>query len=219
MSSYSFLVGRPDKKPIFNHDGGDGEIAYSCDWVPLGWLALFEPRDVQVVEEPPDSDTYDPETSTRCPTLIRRRDAALKTLHRRRDRLMKVLPDYLRPQLRGLEDALGASSHPYVQAVVSDLDQFASFPGSEQELRDLVAALDGDDVKQWRRVLSHVDADMGKDLAHVEFSDMTGVAAVVGYLPEKFAISLTGAPVSAEKAVPAKAKATAKAKKKPRWKF
>jgi len=213
MSSYAFLIGRPDKRPVFSHQSGDNEIAYASDWVPIGWLALFEAKDVQLVEEPPDSETYDHDTSTRCPTLIRRREAALDTLAKRRERLMKVLPGHLQPQLHGLQAAVAASPLPYVQAVVSDLDMFVSFPGSEKTLRDLVATLDGDNVKQWRNMLSHVDTDVGKDLSQVEFSQMTGVSAVVGYLPERYSISLGATNKSVKKELP-----IAKTKK-PWWKF
>ena len=52
MSSYSYLIGRPDKRPLFSNRSGANEIAYAADWVPIGWLALFESKDVQVVEEP-----------------------------------------------------------------------------------------------------------------------------------------------------------------------
>lgn len=214
MSSYSFLVGRPDKKPVFNHGGGANEIAYATDWVPIGWLALFEPRDVQLVEEPEDSETYDPDSTTRCPTLIRRRDTALEVLRRRADRLGKVLPQHLLAQLHGLEAAVTASPLDYVQCVVTDLDMFVSHPGSEKMLRDLVATMDGDNVKQWRNMLSMVDTDMGKDLSKVQFSEMTGVAAVVGYLPEKYSVSLGATKASAAKALP-----IPPPPKKPWWKF
>ena len=215
MSSYSYLVGRPDKRPLFSNRSGVNEIAYASDWIPVAWLALFEPKDVQLVEEPPESETYDPDTATHCPTLIRRRDAALDVLRRRRERLMKVLPKHLQPQLHGLEAAIAASPLPYIQVVLSDLDMFGSFPGSEKMLRGLVATLDGDNVKQWRNMLAHVDTDMGKDLSHVQFSVMTGVAAVVGYLPEKYAVSLGATKKSVAKAIPiVKAKT-----KRPWWKF
>lgn len=213
MSSYSFLIGRPGKKPVFNHAGGANEIAYATDWVPIGWLAMFEPRDVQLVEEPEDSETYDPDSTTRCPTLIRRRDTALEVLRRRTDRLGKVLPQHLQAQLHGLEAAVAASPLHYVQCVVSDLDMFVSHPGSEKVLRDLVATMDGDNLKQWRSMLSLVDTDMGKDLSKVQFSEMTGVAAVVGYLPEQFSVSL-----GATKATVAKTMPIAQPKK-PWWKF
>lgn len=213
MSSYSFLIGRPDKKPVFNHGGGENEIAYAADWVPIGWLAMFEPRDVQLVEEPEDSETYDPDTTTRCPTLIRRRDTALDVLRRRTDRLGKVLPQHLQAQLHGLEAAVAASPLHYVQCVVSDLDMFVSHPGSEQVLRDLVATMDGDNVKQWRSMLSLVDTDMGKDLSKVQFSEMTGVAAVVGYLPEQFSVSLGATKTTVAKTMPIARP------KKPWWKF
>jgi hypothetical protein len=126
----------------------------SSDWVPIGWLAMFDPRDVQVVEEPVESDTYDPDTRTLCPTLIRKRDAALEALARRRERLAKILPPQLELQLHGLEAAVSACKTPYIQVVLSDLDSFASYRGSERLLRDLVATLDGDNAKQWRAMLA-----------------------------------------------------------------
>jgi len=214
VSSYSYLIGRPDKRPVFSHQTTENEIAHARDWVPIGWLALFEARDVQLIEEPPESGTYDPDTATRCPTLIRKKDAALETLRRRRERLSKVLPKHLEPQLHGLEAAVAASPLPYIQAVVSDLDMFVSYRGSEKMLRDLVATMDGDNVKQWRNMLAHVDTDMGKSLSQVEFSQMTGVAAVVGYLPEKYAISL-----GAKKTELAKTMPIVKVAKRPWWKF
>jgi hypothetical protein len=214
VSSYSFLIGRPDKRPVFSHRDNSHEIAYACDWVPIGWLALFEAKDVQVVDEPPESDTYDPDTSSRCPTLIRKRDAALETLRRRRERLSKVLPPHLQPQLHGLEAAIAASTMPYIQVVLSEVDMFM-YRGAEKVLRDLVATMDGDNVKQWRNMLSHVDTEMGKDLSAVEFSQMTGVAAVVGYLPEKYAVSLGATKKTVAKAIPI---VKAKIVKQPWWK-
>jgi len=215
MSSYAFLIGRSDKKPVFNHSGGENEIAYATDWVPIGWLALFEPRDVVLVEEPPDSETYDPEVITRCPTLIRRRDTALNALRRRSERLAQILPPHLQAQLHGLEAAVSASTLHYLQCVVSDLDMFVSHPGSEKMLRDLVATMDGDNVAQWRNLLSLVDTDMGKDLTKVKFSEMTGVAAVVGHLPEQYSVSLGATKASVAKEMPI----AAPPKKKPWWKF
>lgn len=202
MSSYAYLIGRPDKQPVFTHETTENEIAHSSDWVPIGWLAMFEPRDVQVVEEPVDSDTYDPETRTLCPTLMRKRDAALEALSRRRERLAKVLPPQLELQLHGLEAAVAACKAPYIQVVLSDLDSFASYRGSERKLRDLVATLDGDNVKQWRAMLAHVDTDMGKSLSKVDFSPLTGVSAVVGYLPEMYTVSLGASKPTLVKAMP-----------------
>lgn len=190
MSSYSYLIGRPDKLPVFTHETTENEIAHSADWIPIGWLALFEPRDVQLVEEPLESETYDPDMRMHCPTLMRKKEAALEALSKRRERLSKVLPSHLETQLHGLEAAVAASRAPYVQVVLSDLDAFASHPGSERMLRDLVATMDGDNVRQWRNMLAHVDTEMGKSLSKVDFSPMTGVSAVVGYLPEKYSVSL-----------------------------
>jgi hypothetical protein len=190
MSSYAYLIGRPDKQPVFTHETTENEIAHSSDWIPIGWLAMFEPRDVQVVEEPVESETYDPETRTLCPTLMRKKDAALEALARRRERLGKVLPPQLELQLHGLEAAVAACKAPYIQVVLSDLDSFVSFRGSERMLRDLVATMDGDNAKQWRSMLAHVDTDMGKNFGRIDFSPLTGVSAVVGYLPEKYSVSL-----------------------------
>ena len=214
MSSYSYLIGRPDKRPVFSHNSTANEIAHSCDWIPIGWLALFEPRDVQLVEEPLDSETYDPETRTLCPTLIRKRGAALDALRKRREKLAKVIPKHLEPQLHGLEAAIAASTMPYIQVVVSDLDMFVTRPGSENTLRDLVATMDGDNIKQWRSMMAHVDTDIGKSLSKVEFSDMTGVAAVVGYLPENYVVSL-----GAKKAELVKTMPIVKTIPRPWWKF
>jgi hypothetical protein len=95
---------------------------------PIGWLAMFEPRDVQLVEEPPESHTYDPETITRCPTLMRKKDAAIDMLQRRA-KLSKILPPYLQEQLGGLERRPLLAPALCAACVVSDLDMFAS-PGS-----------------------------------------------------------------------------------------
>jgi hypothetical protein len=213
------------------------EIAHAADWIPIGWLAMFEPRDVQLVEEPPESHSYDPETITRCPTIVRKKDAAIDMLQKRKQKLAKVLPQHLQEQLGGLEKAVRASPLPYVQLVLSDLDMFAS-PGSERSLRQLISTLDSDDVKQWRNLLAHVDTEMGKDFSKVQFPELNGSAAVVGYLPEQFTVPLKpdapakAAPKKDAKAKPAQKSAPAKpgpakqkqqapaaAKKKPWWKF
>jgi hypothetical protein len=218
MTSHSFLIARPDKKPVFASPDGANEIAHASDWIPIGWLAMFEPRDVLLVEEPPESHTYDPETITRCPTLMRKKDAAIDMLQKRRAKLSKILPPHLQEQLGGLEKAVRSSPLPYVQLVLSDLDMFAS-PGSERSLRQLVSTLDGD--------------EMGKDLSKVQFPELNGTAAIVGYLPEQFAVpTKPEAPKPAPKHA-AKAKPGAKPKpapatkkqqgstptKKPWWKF
>ncbi len=231
MTSHSFLIARPDKRPLFASPDGVNEIAHASDWIPLGWLAMFEARDVQLVEEPPESHTYDPETITRCPTLMRKKDAAIDMLQKRRAKLSKILPPYLQEQLGGLEKAVRSSPMPYVQLVVSDLDMFAS-PGSERSLRQLISTLDGDDVKQWRNLLAHVDTEMGKDLSKVQFPELNGTAAIVGYLPEKFAVPTKAEtpkpaaklaaktkPGQKAKAQPAKKQQAGTAKKKPWWKF
>jgi hypothetical protein len=234
MSSHSFLIARPDKRPVFASPDGANEIAYASDWIPIGWLAMFEPRDVQLVEEPPESHSYDPETITRCPTLMRKKEAAIDLLQKRKSKLSKVLPQHLQDQLGGLEKAVRASPLPYVQLVVSDLDMFAS-PGSERSLRQLISTLDTDDVKQWRSLLASVDTEMGKDFSKVQFPELNGSAAVVGYLPEQFTVSTKAETTAPAKKSDAKAKPAAKAKQpaaktkatqpaatakaKPWWKF
>ncbi|MEQ1753083.1 MAG: hypothetical protein ABL973_03005 [Micropepsaceae bacterium] len=233
MSSYAYLIGRPDKQPVFTHETTENEIAHSSDWVPIGWLAMFEPRDVQVVEEPMESETYDPETRTLCPTLIRKKDAALEALTKRRKRLSKILPPHLELQLHGLEAAVAACRAPYIQVVLSDLDSFASYRGSERMLRDLVATMDGENARQWRTMLAQVDTEMGKSLNKIDFSPMTGISAVVGFLPEKYTVSLGAkktelakempviklAPLPAPKAATQSIIKPAPAAKRPWWQF
>ena len=220
MPGHSFLIGRSASAPGFAKAWNDIEVGYSSDWVPLGWLAMFEARDVQVVEEPPDSETYDPDLRQSCPTLIKRRDAALKTLHRRSGQLSKILPAALRGQLQELEEAISATPQPHVQVLLTDLDEFVSYPGSEKQLRDLVAALDGEDVKKWRSLLSHVHGDVGKDFRDIALPRDLEVPALVGYL-HKAARPTVSEPVKKQAAAPAakpkaKTKATAR---KPWWKF
>lgn len=212
MPGHSYLIGRSAGSPGFAKAWNDIEIGYSSDWVPLGWLALFEPRDVQLVDEPPDSETYDPDQRQSCPTLIRRRDAALKTLRRRAGSLNKAFPPALRQHLGELESAISATSQPHVQVLLTDLDEFVSYPGSEKQLRDLVAALDGEDVKKWRSLLAHVHGDVGKDIRDLALPRDLEAPALVGYL-HKAAKPATVAPAKK------KAAAVAAKRKKPWWKF
>ena len=214
MPGHSFLIGRSASAPGFAKAWNDIEIGYSSDWVPLGWLAMFEARDVQLVDEPPDSETYDPELRQSCPTLIRRRDAALKTLQRRSGQLGKVLPSALRQHLQELESAISATPQPHVQVLLTDLDEFVSYPGSEKQLRDLVAALDGEDVKKWRSLLSHVHGDVGKDFRDLALPRDLEVPALVGYLHKAARPTVSAPPAKKQKPPP-----EAKTKKKPWWKF
>ena len=212
MPGYSLLIGRTASNPAFAKAESDFELGYSSDWVPLGWLALFEPRDVQLVDEPPESETYDPEQRQSCPTLIKRRDAALKTLRRRVIRLSNLLPASLQHHLRALEAAVAGAPQPHVQVLLTDLDEFVSYPGSEKHLRDFVSALDGEDVKKWRALLSHVNGDVGKDLRDVALPRDFEEPALVGYL---HATTLAREATQQE----ARQKPAAVKAKKPWWKF
>jgi hypothetical protein len=108
---------------------------------------------------------------------------------------------------------------------------FAS-PGSERSLRQLVSTLDSDDLKQWRNLLAHVDTEMGKDFSKIQFPELNGTAAIVGYLPERFTVPIKaetpkpqpkqaakGKPAQKPKPQTAKKAQSAAEKKKPWWKF
>ncbi|MCE9522711.1 MAG: hypothetical protein K8S25_09800 [Alphaproteobacteria bacterium] len=216
MHGHSFLIGRTGSAPAFTKSASDFEIGYANDWVPLGWLALFEPRDVQLVDEPPDSETYDPEQRQSCPTLIKRRDAAMVTLKRRSARLTKLFPSSLREHLRDLEAAIAGSRQPHVQVLLTDLDEFVSYPGSEKQLRDLVAALDGEDLAKWRSLLSHVHGDVGKTLSDIALPHDMEDSALVGYLHKTSEAKIA---VNGSEAPPPVTVAPAVKAKKPWWKF
>ena len=124
MADYAYLVGRRQSVTTYRRDNADEEIAYACDWVPIAWLALFEPADALCVEEPSDPRVLEQQVpyphvkalnlpagpKRSCPTLLRERKAALASYRRRRARLERILPADLVPQLRALEMAVEATT-------------------------------------------------------------------------------------------------------------
>jgi hypothetical protein len=76
MSTLSFLVGLPTSDAVYTSEGTE-DIAYANDWVPLGWLALFETGDVRMVSGAESED------QTPCPTLLTRKDRALSNFRHR----------------------------------------------------------------------------------------------------------------------------------------
>jgi hypothetical protein len=207
MADYAYLVGRRQPVASFRRDDADEEIAYACDWVPIAWLALFEPEDTLSVAEPLEARVAekqapypqvralnlpaDPKRS--CATLLRERKAALASYSRRRGRLERILPADLVPQLRALEMAVESALSPYIQVLVTDLDLYVSFDDSEERLRGLIATMDSDEPGRWRALLSHVQAQMGSGLSQVRYPKGAEIPAVVGYLPEKSSPPYPGA--------------------------
>ena len=76
MSTLSFLIGLPTSDAVYTSEGTE-DIAYANDWIPLGWLALFETGDVMMVS------AAESEDQTPCPSLLTRKDLALSSLQRR----------------------------------------------------------------------------------------------------------------------------------------
>jgi hypothetical protein len=189
MADYSFLVGKRDSHATFWREGADEELAYARDWVPIAWLALFEPDDVVLVEEPLEAESSEQqswglEPPRVCATLIRERSSALANLRRRITRLERALPADLVRRVRDLEAALESSRSSCVQVLVTDIDLYVSFGNSAGTLRELVATMDSDDIDQWRSALSYVHAQMGPTFAEIRFPQARE-AAVVGYLSSR----------------------------------
>ena len=203
MADYAYLVGRRQSVTTYRRDNADEEIAYACDWVPIAWLALFEPADALCVEEPSDPRVLEQQVpyphvkalnlpagpKRSCPTLLRERKAALASYRRRRARLERILPADLVPQLRALETAVESAPSAYIQVLVTDLDLYVSFDDSKERLCELVATMDSDEPDRWRVLLSYVQARMGSGFAQVMYPEGVEIPAVVGYLPETFSPS------------------------------
>lgn len=218
MADYAFLVGLSQPVASFWHDDADEEIAYACDWVPLAWLAMFDPENTLSVDDPSETPLEkqlpytqaqtqivpDPNKRT-CPTLFREKEAALITYRRRWPRLQRVLPADLMSQLSRLESAVQNARSPYIQVVVTDLDLYVSFDDSKERLRRLVSIMESDNLEDWRILLSHLQAELGSEFGEVRYPQGVEIPAVVGYLPENDRPSSSGSaprqakPVSSKK--------------------
>lgn len=177
MSTLSFLVGLPTGDAVYTSEGTE-DIAYANDWVPLGWLALFETGDVRMVSGAESED------QTPCPTLLTRKDLALSNFRRRLTIYSDAVSADLLDVFRALESVVVDSSSEYLQVVLTDMDAFISEPEETTELlRDWIGAMDTTLANRWSGPLSFVQATVGRNLREIHFPDPGLVrAAIVGYV-------------------------------------
>jgi hypothetical protein len=187
MSGNAFLVGREDASPVFYSGESDEEIAYACDWIPIGWLALFQPSDVTGVAWAPETQPViaDGEEWPQCCAVLRTRESALALFERRKERLKRVFPAYMAPLFDALEQTVKAAKSAYIQIVLSDMDIYLSYEEMGDLLRDNVAAMDSDAVADWAALMPFVQASMDGDFGDIVFNGGTDFQAAVGYLPER----------------------------------
>lgn len=179
MSSYAFLIGLETPKPVYFRED-EPEIAYACDWMPVGWLTLFTAKDVKLAKDDPDD-----EGSEVCPTLITTRKSALSNLRRRREYFEGKVAPILLDYLGKLEAALQESTAKAVQAVLSDIDLYVAHDESFDMLREWVAAMDTVDVEEWATPLLGVLASSGDTLLEIKFSSpQLAGPACIGYSPQ-----------------------------------
>ena len=177
MSALSFLIGLPTSEAVYTSEGTE-DIAYAHDWVPLGWLALFETGDVRMVSG------ADSEDQTPCPTLLTRKDLALANFQRRLAIYSDAMSTDLLDVFRALESLVANSSSEYLQVILTDMDIFLSEPGDTTEmLRDWIGAMDTTLANRWSGPLSFVQATVGENLREIHFPYPDLVrAAIAGYV-------------------------------------
>jgi hypothetical protein len=177
MSTLSFLIGLPTSDAVYALEEEE-EIASANDWVPLGWLALFEPDDVRMVYG------TEPDSQPPCLTLLARKDMALSTFQRRLSLYSDALSTDLLDHFRALESVVTNSSGEYLQVILTDMDIFLSEPEAMAEtLRDWIGAMDTTLADRWSEPLSFVQAKVGENLKEIHFPypDLVG-AAISGYI-------------------------------------
>ena len=194
MADYAFLIGRSDATPVYSAGDRDEEIVYACDWIPIAWLAFFEPADVTGVAWPPESepDVQDGDEWPQCCAILRSRESALVLYARRKDRLKRVFPPYMAPLFDALERAVQGASSGFIQVVLSDLDVYLSFfEEMSEHLRDDIAVMDSEDVGGWSGLMPAVQAEMLGAFGKVHFKGRLDIPAAVGYLPDEYAIDVS----------------------------
>jgi hypothetical protein len=178
MSALSFLVGLPTGNTVYTPEGIE-DIAYAHDWVPLGWLALFETGDVRMVSGAASED------QTPCPTLLTRKDLALSSFRRRLNIYSDVISTDLLDAFRALESVVVNSSSEYLQVILTDIDVFLSEPEETTELlRDWIGAMDTTLADRWSGPLSSVQATVGKNLREIHFPYPDLVRAAISGYPQ-----------------------------------
>ena len=177
MSTLSFLVGLPTSDAVYTSEGAE-DIAYANDWVPLGWLALFETGDVMMVSGAESED------QTPCPTLLTRKDLALSNLQRRLTIYSDAMSTDLLDVYRVLESAVVNSSSEHLQVILTDMDVFLSEPEETTEmLRSWISAMDTTLANRWSGPLSFVQATVGKNLREIHFPYPDSIrAAICGHV-------------------------------------
>jgi hypothetical protein len=177
MSALSFLVGLPTSDAVYTPEGTE-DVAYAHDWVPLGWLALFETGDVRMVSGAESED------QTPCPTLLTRKDLALANFQRRLTIYSDAMSTDLLDFFRALESLVANSSSEYLQVILTDMDIFLSEPEDTTEmLRDWIGAMDTTLANRWSGPLSFVQATVGENLREIHFPYPDLVrAAIAGYV-------------------------------------
>ncbi len=180
MSTLLFLVGLPTSDAVYTSEGVE-DIAYANDWVPLGWLALFETGDVRMVSGAESEDQTPP-----CATLLTRKDLALSTFRRRLTLCSDAMPTDLLDVFRAFEKIVASASSEYLQVILTDMDIFLSKPVESTEmLRDWIGAMDTTLASRWAGPLTWVEATVGKNLReiHFPFPDLIR-AAISGYVSD-----------------------------------
>lgn len=192
MSDYAFLIGKSDSTALFKPDDSCDEIAYALAAVPVSWYALFDPGDIVDTHESVEAAAeYGNDTPGSCTSLIKVRADALALYAKRKPRLLRAFPEYVAPLFDSLEKSLAHSRSAYIQLVLSDLDEFISFPESVNSLRGRLEAMDTDDLAAWRKVLESAGVlKVGDAFGKVRFQDDER-ETVVGYVPDPFAITVT----------------------------
>jgi hypothetical protein len=178
MSTVLFLVGLPTGEAVYA-PGETEEIASANDWVPLGWLALFETGDVRMVS------AAESEDRTPCPTLLTRKDLALSNFQRRLTLYSDAISTDLLDAFRALERAVANSSGDYVQVILTDMDVFLSEPAemTTEMLRDWIGAMDTTLADRWSAPLSFMPVTIGENLREIHFKYTNLVeAAISGFV-------------------------------------
>jgi TPR repeat protein len=192
VSDYVYLIGKSDSTALFEPDDSCDEIAYALTAVPVSWYALFDPGDIVETHESVEAAAkFGNSTPGSCTSLIKARADALALYAKRKPRLLRAFPEYVAPLFDSLEKSLAHSRSAYIQMVLSDLDEFISFPDSVNSLRERLEAMDTDDLAAWRKVLESAGViEVGDAFGKVRFQDDER-ETVVGYVPDPFAITVT----------------------------
>lgn len=163
------------------------ELAAAADITPLGWLALFAPTDIHTVptrdRARADDESHDDESHEDAYlTLFAPIPAARANLARRRAVLGAALRPPVAEWLDLLDEHLARLDPRHcVQVWLGEL--VYPWPASARaELAAVLAALDGDDRRQWARVADDLLAELRDGSIELRLPHGTQVNACVGWL-------------------------------------